>query len=118
MEKIAKPIIGIILMILLAYIGLSNLFKVNEKITTRMEERAIESRQKAEIKKKASTEEKVKEPSVQTKLELQRNLQEEKVRIEQEKIKKETSKECQFWRLQKSENTTDKAAEKIKEYCD
>ena len=51
------------------------------------------------------------------KLEQQRKFNEEQAKIEQEKIKKETSKECQFWKLQQSKEATDKAEEKIKEYC-
>ena len=33
------------------------------------------------------------------------------------KAKKEYSNECQFWRLQKKQGTSDKADEKIERYC-
>ena len=51
------------------------------------------------------------------KLEQQRKYNEEQAKIEQERIRKETSKEYQFWKLQKFKETTDKAEEKINEYC-
>lgn len=117
LEKIAKPIIGIILMIFLAYTGLSILLEGGEKITKRMEERAIKSRQNAETKKKIAIEEKAKESSIKKEPEIQKKPQEEQAKIEQEKVKKETSKECQFWRLQKTKETSDRADKKIKENC-
>ncbi len=50
MEKIIKPIVGLVLIGWLTYIGLGILFKGGETVVNRMEDRAIKSREEAKAK--------------------------------------------------------------------
>lgn len=51
--------------------------------------------------------------------EREQKLEDERNKTEQRKIaaKRDTSPDCQFWRLQKIKKPTPKADEKIKQYC-
>lgn len=75
MEKIIKPIVGLVLIGWLTYIGLGILFKGGETVKNRMEERATTPKASKDECERAK------------KLEIELVLMKEKYRLETEKVK-------------------------------
>lgn len=94
----------------IAYYAMENLKRSADQAIKNMNERAQESNERM----KRGIEERTKK-EIETKRQNEITLQ--KAALDKEKLAKEYSKECQFWKLQSKNNPTEKTERKIKEYC-
>ena len=94
----------------IANYAIENLKQTTDHALNNITQHALESneRLRQQIQERAAKDEEIKK---------QREIALKNEAIEKEKDKKETSPECQFWKLQNKNHKTERTEAKIKEYC-